>query len=197
MRVIAGSAKGVRLAPVPSGVRPVSDMAREGIFSSLGDDVSEARVLDLYAGTGAMGIEALSRGAARACFVDRSRAAQRAIRENLRRAAVTDRAEVVASGVAGFLGREGERDRFDLVFADPPYVADPDEIDHLLDGLAGGWLAAGWTVVLTRPSRGSGAVRTPDRWETSRRLAYGDTAVVIYRATPLGGSTGVPPLSFK
>ena len=63
MRVIAGSAKGMRLGPVPPGVRPVSDRAREGLFSSLALEVPDARVLDLYAGTGAMGIEALSRGA--------------------------------------------------------------------------------------------------------------------------------------
>jgi 16S rRNA (guanine966-N2)-methyltransferase len=72
MRVIAGSAKGMRLGPVPPGVRPVSDRAREGLFSSLALEVPDARVLDLYAGTGAMGIEALSRGAEHAGFVDRA-----------------------------------------------------------------------------------------------------------------------------
>ncbi|MGH2637663.1 MAG: RsmD family RNA methyltransferase, partial [Actinomycetota bacterium] len=71
MRVIAGSAKGVRLGPVPSGVRPVSDRAREGLFSSLAARLPGALVLDLFAGTGALGIEALSRGADRAVFVER------------------------------------------------------------------------------------------------------------------------------
>ena len=71
MRVVAGSAKGVRLAPVPRGVRPVSDAAREGVFSSLAEHVPGAQVLDLYAGTGAMGVEALSRGADRAVLVER------------------------------------------------------------------------------------------------------------------------------
>ena len=80
VRVVAGTAKGVRLAPVPRGVRPVSDMAREGVFSSLGELVRGARVLDLYAGTGAMAIEALSRGAEHAVLVERDRAALRTIR---------------------------------------------------------------------------------------------------------------------
>ena len=77
MRVIAGTAKGVRLGPVPRGVRPVSDMAREGVFSSLAAEVPGTRVLDLYAGTGAMAIEALSRGAEHATLVERDRARAR------------------------------------------------------------------------------------------------------------------------
>src|SRR6059058_5701767 len=73
MRIIAGSVRGARLGPVPPGVRPVSDRAREGLFSSLGDRVLDAEVLDLFAGTGALGIEALSRGADRATFVESER----------------------------------------------------------------------------------------------------------------------------
>src|SRR4029079_16781957 len=86
MRIIAGTARGVRLAPFPDGTRPLADRAREGLFSSLGEAVVEAAVLDLFAGTGAVGIEALSRGAARAVFVDSSPDAVRTIRENLERA---------------------------------------------------------------------------------------------------------------
>jgi len=82
VRVIAGTAKGVRLGPVPRGVRPVTDRAREGVFSSLGTGVPGARVLDLYAGTGAMAIEALSRGAEHATLVERDRAAVGAIRDS-------------------------------------------------------------------------------------------------------------------
>ena len=85
MRVVAGESRGRRLAPVPAGTRPVSDRAREGLFSSLGELVQGARVLDLFAGTGAVGIEALSRGADRAVFVDSSLAAVRAVRDNLER----------------------------------------------------------------------------------------------------------------
>lgn len=180
MRVIAGAAKGVRLATVPRGVRPVSDRAREGVFSSLGSDVVDARVLDLYAGTGAMGVEALSRGAATAVFVERSSAARRAILENLRRTSSEDRASVVPSGVEGFLARE-ERDRFDVVMADPPYAVGGGDVGGVLRRLADGWLSpSGWTVVLTRPSR-SAEPRAPERWEVARRLTYGDTLVLVYR----------------
>ena len=83
MRIIAGTARGVRLGRVPHGVRPVSDRAREGLFSSLGDRVPGAEVLDLYSGTGALGIEALSRGAERATFVESDRASAAAVRANL------------------------------------------------------------------------------------------------------------------
>src|SRR5512134_3046350 len=99
MRVVAGSARGVRLAPVPRGVRPVSDRAREGLFSSLGDRVRGARVLDLYAGSGALGVEALSRGAAEAVFVERDRAALAAVRRNLELTRSADRAAVVGVDV--------------------------------------------------------------------------------------------------
>src|SRR5207302_1365372 len=94
VRVIAGSAKGARLAPVPGGTRPLSDRAREGLFSSLGGLVVGARVLDLFAGTGAVGIEALSRGAASALFVDSAPAAARIIAENLRRTRLEKRGTV-------------------------------------------------------------------------------------------------------
>ena len=98
VRIVAGSAKGVRLAPVPRGVRPVSDMAREGCSRASGPTSPDARVLDLYAGTGAMAIEALSRGAEHATLVERDRAALGAIRDNLARARVAEAADVVASG---------------------------------------------------------------------------------------------------
>jgi 16S rRNA (guanine966-N2)-methyltransferase len=119
VRVIAGQFKGRRLkAPPGSDTRPTSDRVREALFSILGD-VEGLRVLDLFAGSGALGIEALSRGAAEAVFVEQSRRAADAIRANLR--AVGDPpAEVRAGSVAGYLGR-ASGERFDLVFADPPY----------------------------------------------------------------------------
>jgi len=85
VRIVAGAAKGTRLAPVPAGTRPMSDRAREGLFSSLGGTVEEARVLDLFAGSGAIGMEALSRGAESALLVDSAPGAIKAINENLRR----------------------------------------------------------------------------------------------------------------
>lgn len=122
MRVIAGTAGGVRLAPVPKGVRPTGDRVREAVFNSLGQFFDGGLVLDLYAGTGALGIEALSRGCDRAVFVERDRAAREAISENLRRAGFLDRAEVLAGDVGRVVERLADREeRYDLIFADPPY----------------------------------------------------------------------------
>jgi len=180
--VIAGTAKGVRLAPVPRGVRPVSDVAREGLFSSIAAVVPGARVLDLYAGTGAMGIEALSRGADSAVFVERNPAALRTIRDNLARTRLTDRATVVASDVLGSVtGYDNGAQGFDLVLLDPPYETVGPELDRVLERLGSGGLAPeGWTVVLTRARRSSTPV-IPVDWLLARRLEYGDTLVLVFR----------------
>ena len=182
VRVIGGSAKGVRLAPVPRGVRPVSDMAREGLFSSIAAGVPGASVLDLYAGTGALGIEALSRGGERAVLVEASRPALRTIGVNLERTGLADRATVVASDVTTFLRRNSKPGApFDLVLADPPYETAGPEVDRVLAGLASGWLAEpGWIVALTR-RMGSSTPVIPVDWLVARRLEYGDTLVLVYR----------------
>lgn len=180
MRVIAGSAKGIRLAPVPEGVRPLADRAREGLFSSLGAAVSGARVLDLYAGTGAMGIEALSRGAEHATFVERDARAAAAIHENLERARVAERATVRTDAVDRVLAAVAPTP-FDLVLADPPYAADLQELASTLASLASGWLGAdGAIVVLTRGVRSSMPV-IPLDWVAARDLRYGDCRLLQYR----------------
>jgi 16S rRNA (guanine(966)-N(2))-methyltransferase RsmD len=180
MRVIAGTARGVRLGRVPSGVRPVSDRAREGIFSSLSGALPGARVLDLFAGTGALGIEALSRGAERAVFVERSSAVVRAVRDNLERARLADRAEVVTDDAHAYLASAGRRGlRFDLVLADPPYAEPAKRVDDLLGSLAR-VLERGGTVALTRRS-GSSTPVIPVHWLVAKRLTYGDTAVLVFR----------------
>lgn len=180
MRVIAGSAKGVRLAPVPRGVRPVSDRAREGLFSSLAAEVPGARVLDLFAGTGALGIEALSRGAERATFVERNPPALQALRENLARTRLGDRAEVVAGDATRFVARGGEGGGFDLALADPPYDATSELVESLLRALAEGWVRDGGAVVVTR-RRADSTLVIPVEWWASKRLEYGDTAVLVFR----------------
>jgi 16S rRNA (guanine966-N2)-methyltransferase len=121
VRVIAGTAKGTRLAPVPPGVRPVSDRAREGVFSSLGDLVAGAAVLDLFAGTGAMGIEALSRGALRAVFVESDRTASKAIERNLEKLRLTGAAVVGMVAMTALAAEAAAGRRYDLVLVDPPY----------------------------------------------------------------------------
>ena len=192
MRVIAGSAKGARLVRVPAGVRPVSDRAREGLFSSLGDLVRGASVLDLFAGTGALGIEALSRGAGEAVFVDRSPAALSAVRENLARTSLDDRASVERSDVRRFLERRTPgRDGFDVVFLDPPYEVGEAELDPVLSLLdEKPLLREGFTVVLSRGSRSSNSV-IPLHWSIARRLSYGDSVVTLFRSRDLQGDMEV------
>jgi 16S rRNA (guanine966-N2)-methyltransferase len=180
--VIAGSARGVRLAPAPAGVRPLSDRAREGLFSSLGPDLNDAAVLDLFAGTGAIGIEALSRGSARVTFVERSRPAVATIRDNLERTGLGQAATVVAADALTYLRRDHPSDGpFDLVFLDPPYDLGAPDLDDVLEVLAGSWLAEPpWTVALTRGRKSSTPV-IPIHWAAARQLRYGDSLVTLFR----------------
>jgi len=120
MRVITGTARGRKLA-APEGLdtRPTSDMAKEAMFSIVQFEVQGAEVLDLFAGSGQLGIEALSRGARRATFVDSSREAHAVIQQNLRKTELSQGARVLQSDASAFLNTS--RDRFDLAFLDPPY----------------------------------------------------------------------------
>jgi 16S rRNA (guanine(966)-N(2))-methyltransferase RsmD len=182
----------MRLGQVPAGVRPVSDRVREGLFSSIGPRVEGARVLDLYAGTGAVGIEGLSRGAAHATFVDNAPPAVAAVKENLRRTRLDDRASVVRSDVLRYLRRTREDDLgFDLVFLDPPYEAGSPELDPVLAQLGlSSLLRAGFTVILSRGSRSSIDV-IPLHWDVARRLSYGDSVVTLFRSRILPGNMEV------
>jgi len=183
VRVVAGSAKGVRLAPVPEGVRPVSDRAREGLFSSLGARVPGARVLDLFAGTGALGIEALSRGAAHAVFVERAPAAAAALYENLELARVAEHATVAPRAVLSFLkdaDAAAVGGPFDLVFLDPPYEVGSPDLDEILRRTGeGALLSEGWTVMLTRDKKSSTYV-IPVHWAVARELRYGDSLLTLF-----------------
>jgi len=185
MRIIAGVAKGRRLGPVPPGVRPVSDRAREGLFSSLAPEIPGAQVLDLFAGTGALGIEALSRGAEHAVFVDRSHQAAAAVHANLATTGLADRATVVTAEAGSFLSRaDRSHGPFDLALLDPPYELEGAELDAVLRDLATGSLAGDrWTVALTRAVKSSTPV-IPLDWVVARRLRYGDSLVILYREVP-------------
>lgn len=120
MRVITGTARGVRLQ-APDGIvtRPTSDMVKEAIFSIIQFEIPQAHVLDLFAGSGQLGIEALSRGAKSCIFVDRLRQSQEVVRQNLQAAKLGENARVAAMDAGAFLDSTNER--FDIVFLDPPY----------------------------------------------------------------------------
>ena len=172
MRVVAGEFRGRRLqAPRGRSTRPTADRVREALFSMLGD-VSGARVLDLYAGSGALGIEALSRGAASAVFVERDAAAVAAIRRNLE-AVGAGAADVRRQDVLRFLA--AATGRFDLVFADPPYDSAPRLAAPLSAALPA--VLDENALIVTESSK-----RTPLELTLplARERTYGDTRIAIH-----------------
>jgi 16S rRNA (guanine966-N2)-methyltransferase len=178
MRVIAGAARGRQLvAPRGATTRPIADRVKETLFAILGPRVVDAWVLDLYAGSGAIGIEALSRGAARCDFVDRDRRAVAAIRENIERTGVADRASVHATDVGGYLERLRD-DRPDLVFLDPPY--DERAILAPLERVAA-HLAPGGTVVVKHHWRTP--IPEPTGLARWRERRFGETSLTYLMAT--------------
>lgn len=128
MRIIAGTAGGRPLKAPPDGLRPTMDRVKGAVFSSLGDLIPGAVVLDLFAGSGAMGIEALSRGAASAVFVDSNERCSRCIRENLRMAQCEG--TVLTLDVYRYIDHQASESSYDIIFADPPYAKKPGDIDH-------------------------------------------------------------------
>jgi 16S rRNA (guanine966-N2)-methyltransferase len=186
MRVIAGVAGGLPLVtPKRGAARPTTDRVKESMFAALGPEkLVSATVLDLYAGSGALAIEALSRGAARAVLVEREHSAIDAVRRNLTTTRLRGQARVQGSTVATFLhGKPPAEQPFDLVFLDPPYGAAPTEVTRVLAGLdESGWLAGGATIVLERASD-AGPVPAPASWETTWERAYGDTLVTVLTTT--------------
>lgn len=167
VRVVAGSARGRGLVTPPgSTVRPTTDRVREAVFNALGSlgVVEGARVADIFAGSGAMGIEALSRGARHAVFVERDARARSAIRRNLEATNLDGAAVVVNADALEWLGRD---ERFDLVIADPPYRFD--RWEDLLAGLDA-------TIVVVESDR---EVSLGERWELLRGRRYGSTWVGI------------------
>ena len=180
LRVVAGSAGGLQLvAPPGNDLRPTQDRVKEAVFSALGDRVDDASVLDLYAGTGALAIEALSRGAATAVLVERDPAALDAIVRNLATTRFADRARIERRAVAAVLaGRLLPGAPFDLVFLDPPYDRPDEEVRAVLARLVqGGWLADDATVVVERAAGSTPPV--VDGLVNSWERAYGDTLVCI------------------
>lgn len=180
-RIVGGAAKGRRLAVPPAGTRPTSERAREALFNSLRTlvDLDGARVLDLFAGSGAVGLEALSRGAAAVTFVESDRRAAEVLRRNIDAVALPG-AELLRRPVAAVLG-EPPGKPFELVFADPPYVLDDAQLSALLRHLATGWLAADAVVVVERPARGAGP-EWPDGVIPVMNRRYGEGVLWYGRA---------------
>jgi len=180
MRVIAGSARGIRLKMVPGNhVRPTSDRVKETLFQVIGPFFDGGWALDLFAGTGSLGIEAMSRGCDRVVFVDRSRASVNTVKDNLRKTGFFERSEVYredARSALRILARRGVR--FRLVFLDPPYR------ENLLDPVlrqlaAGSLLQEDGIVVAEHDSR----LSPPDRIATLRayrRMTFGDAAITLF-----------------
>jgi 16S rRNA (guanine966-N2)-methyltransferase len=182
MRVIAGSAGGLRLAAPKRGVRPTMDRVKAAIFSSLGDTVIGARVLDLFAGSGALGIEALSRGAASVLFVEGDRQSIAAIKENLAKVNLTGR--IRQENVFDFLRRSAGMENFQIIFADPPYeqtksgerytekLLSNEVLPQLLD-------SDGVFVLEKRPSE---LIPATNLWDVVRARKYGATEVLFLSA---------------
>lgn len=179
MRIIAGVFRGTALASVGKGdanarLRPTTDRVRENLFNVLQNkiDLEGARVLDLFAGTAALGLEALSRGAAHVTFVDDGRAAQRLIGQNIAKLRVQERTEVIRRDALRLPGRTGAP--FDLVFLDPPYRRGFGAT-ALLAAEQGGWLAPAAFVVWEE----AGPMPAPEGFDVLDHRKYGDTHVTF------------------
>ena len=194
-RIIGGAAGGRRLkAPSGERTRPTSDRVREALFSSLDSDIGSLeglRFLDLYAGSGAVGLEARSRGAGAVTLVEQDRRTVSLIRDNLRVLGFS-RVEVAAGAVARFLA-DPPRAPYDVVFLDPPYpLPNEDVIGDLTALVAQGWLAEGAVVVVERSTR-SGTLEWPSGLVGARSRKYGETTLWYGHATGRGERPDLSP----
>lgn len=178
VRIIGGSLRGSKLAvPVVDGLRPTADRVRETLFNWLAPVIPGARCLDLYAGTGALGIEAASRGAREVVLVERDRRAAQALRDNLARLKVAQ-ATVVEADALAFLG--GDPKPFDCVFLDPPFAAGAWRA--AAQALERGWLAPGAQVYVEAPA--DAAPEPPPAWSLHRETRAGTVRAALYRRQP-------------
>ena len=180
-RVIAGSAKGIRLAAPGPGTRPFADRVKQTLFAILEPDLADSAVLDLFAGSGAGGIEALSRGAARATFVERDAEARRVIDDNLRRTGLSERSRVVGGDVLTAIGPGGAvrgDAPYDVVLVDPPY-AETDLLAVTLESL-GELVRPGGRVVAKHFWRDAPRAQV-GLLASERERRFGETALTFYR----------------
>lgn len=163
-------------APPGLRVRPTSDKVKQALFNILGGKVEGAAFLDLFAGAGGIGIEALSRGAARVVFVDDSRRSLDVIRKNIEQTGFGDHAEVVASRAEAYLKRTTER--FDVLFLDPPYA---EELTPLLELISGAGILKPDAIVLAEHFRKQPSPEKAGALTLYREAKYGDTILAFYR----------------
>ena len=178
MRIIAGAFRGRRLhAPKGKRIRPTIDRVREAIFNIIAAELAGAKVLDLFAGTGAMGLEALSRGAQFSMFVDQGEEAVRLIRENVQLCGVEDRSRIIQGPAAQAIRRLGSgNELFDLIFMDPPYGKG--YIEKTLDIL--GEVARDDALVIAEHHVKDEAPQVSGIWQLDRERRYGDTLISVY-----------------
>lgn len=174
MRIIGGEAKGRRLMTPEEGTRPLTGRAKEALFSILGDRVEGVGVLDLYAGSGSLGLEALSRGAAGVVFVERDRAALAVLERNIE--AVGMGGEIESAAVTDFLDRS--TGRFGVAFVDPPYAMEDTEVEHVLSLVEPRLEAGSWVIV---HRRAGGARPESDNLRLVDQRRYGDTELWLYQ----------------
>jgi len=183
MRVIAGAYKGRRLAaPTWPGLRPTSDRLKESVFAILAPELEGARVLDGFAGSGALGIEALSRGAASVVFVEHDARAAELVERNLAHCRIADGYVMIRAEFTRALRQLAADRRFDLALLDPPY--DRADLYAVVDAAAGR-MAPGGVIVLEHASRRQAPARAGG-FAAVRQVKAGDSAVTFYREAPAG-----------
>ena len=177
MRVITGTARGRRLSELKgTETRPTTDKVKESVFNCIQFDVEDARVLDLFAGTGQLGIEALSRGAQSAVFVDKRTEAAKLVRDNLALCGFSDRAQVVCGDAMGYLS--SLRTKFDIIFLDPPYEAEL--LERSLAHIAGFDILAPRGIIVAESPLDKALPALGAPYGVYREYRYGRIKVTIY-----------------
>lgn len=181
LRVISGEAKGHKLKTLKSNLtRPTSDKVKESIFNIIAPVIFDKDVLDLFAGTGSIGIEALSRGARSAVFVDKSRECHQIIKDNLSHTKFTERSEIYVMDVCSALSKLSQKgDKFDIIFLDPPYGKDL--VNETLACIAGSDILKQDTLIMAEHDVDDAVTECEGTLKIFRQQKYGDTIISFYR----------------